>query len=276
MESQLTGLSASNPLAALAAYGLLRSVPGLRMRWTSDSPIVNLSEDDVNEAALDATQHAASVLPQEKIAPETWLADLDDAITRGDDRRAAVLQGWGCVHALRESVEWCRTPLAMITGRQTIAGNYAKAKPYLNSDRMAATLFRVWDYDDDFNHTNLDNTYVGHGKMDQRPTDRKRQHGMACAWVLAMLALPYYPCQLAGKSALPINWHVAADRRASHNWVTWTDWLDAETAGYLITSQLVTQDQLRDIHLIGVSRLYRAAYTLGNRAYRLSETELIA
>ena len=71
METALQGLYAGNPMAAMAAYGLLRSVPAIQMRWREDDiPVVDISADDVIDAAMSAVLSAPPLPPQKMMVDE--------------------------------------------------------------------------------------------------------------------------------------------------------------------------------------------------------------
>jgi hypothetical protein len=154
METALPGLYAGNPMAAMAAYGLLRSITSINMRWRADDiPVVDISADDVVDATMSVVD-AAPPLPQQKMTVDEYRI----AMATGDREQVAWQQSWGCETQGRKEPLWKRSMLVLPAGPQNLNVEMEKARECLSKrpQRMRAALFATWDYADRSHNSYLD------------------------------------------------------------------------------------------------------------------------
>jgi hypothetical protein len=252
IETTLTGFRARNPMAAMAAYGLLRITPELLMRWDSDDyPVINMSLDDIIHVLPNAIDTEVSLIPVLPKKAEGWetLIDYKTFLAKHDEPGQRWIRSMVWVTnngkiAKTPFLSSVRKPVTQLI--QEAMKKVAKKMP----DAIEEALVGPWKYQDEVNHLHLDpSSHRIHARSTDQPTQLKPE-GVAIVLVLALMALPYYaPIGRQNR----IAWY-----KNHFRWVTWSQWTTRMTARHFMGHPLLNSEQVPDLTHNGVTRVFSA------------------
>ena len=252
METTLTGLRARNPMAALAAYGLLRITSGLLMSWDSDDyPVINTSIDEIIEVLPNVINDEAARIPLLPKKAKGWetLVDYKTFLAEHDVHgqrwiRAMVWVTRNGKIAKTPFLSSVRKPVTQLV--QEALKEVAKRMP----DAIEEALIGPWKYEDKVSHQYLDpSSHRIHARSTDQPTSLNPK-GVGIALVLALMALPYYaPIGRQNR----IGWH-----QDHFRWVTWSQWATGMTARHYLAHPLLNLEDVPDLTHNGIIRVFSA------------------
>ena len=139
----LTGLWPNNPLAVMAAYGVLRLLPDATLSWAGAHPALACDGDPV--------ARLAALLPERRQAPETTRFDKPDAITDYREGAAVIPSDWLLAYAAEGAEELARTNLKLLGGRHQFIVNAREIMTALTAQdavaRVREALLGPWHYE---------------------------------------------------------------------------------------------------------------------------------
>ncbi len=294
-EHLLVGMEATNPLAALAAFGTLRTLAGpwppddVKMSWqTIDSqwrPVLHFPSEIAPEEVVSRLHDRLSV-PAESpefsmsdesgeprnnlndISPDQFERIAEDALRQGNirERRLAdYCAGYGTNGVEEEAEEIDDTALRTMSGagHQHFLGFMRKLVVGTTAEHLWKTLYRRWDYSDEKPTLRWDpRDDRRHAYMAQDPSDQSRGNEirtMRGANRLAIEALPLFPTMPAADGARTR----AFFRSGSDVALTlpvWEEPIGISTLSSLLGHPEIVKErpERRWLRLMGVVELYRA------------------
>jgi hypothetical protein len=288
----ISGLSGSNPLGALAAFGLLRCCEGLpaagpsRLSWekgadwfpvlTTDKPLaaeglVAALADRQGGRATGPELHWADTI---KTSPEKFQAAARQALgeaAAGRREFADFLAAFACDLATGEDGELEPTAFYMTSGRQEflkearglcgklVSGISLNRRAKAPQELFREALFGPWKYEDPQHSLGWDPTTERlHALRGKSPT-KEASWGVAGAVWLAFEALPLFPCLLSGGRLVTRGFRQEG-RVKFFTWPVWTEPASLATVRSLLALEELTRDQppMRELRGRGVAAVFRS------------------
>lgn len=189
---KLTGLQANNPLAVMAAYGVLRLLPEATLAWSDAHPELVCDGDPV--------KRLADLVSQRRQAPEVMLFDRPESIS---DYRLAAEQmptDWLIAFAAESDVDADKTlatDLKLLGGRHQFVRNARDVMDALISRGAAArirnALVGPWHYEEGPQAWGWDAAANIDTAASSKPgTDTPKYVALGAGW-LAWESLPLWP-----------------------------------------------------------------------------------
>lgn len=247
---KLTALRPNNPVAMMSAYGLLRLLPGARLRWKEACPELDWDGD-----VLDTLE---ALLPLRANAPEYLLLDdpRDKNIGGVDGYRKLVAKQmpseWLIAYAAESAKGIQDTDLLLMGGKHKFVLN---ARDIINTllkadvrDKLSEALLGAWRYEDrGLQAWGWDAAARIDAASSPKDVSGTPKYGVLGAYWLAWESLPLWPL---------INGRTVGIDRSAWVYPICAEWLDIEGLHALILSgQRLPQGEL---HALGVT-LWRSA-----------------
>ena len=238
----LTGLRPENPVAVMAAYGVLRLLPGARLRWAGTHPELEYAGDPIADLA--------EQLPERLKAPEVTLLD--------DPREKHILAAGG-YQALAEQMphEWlsayaaespegiAHTRLLLFSGNhkfvmaaRELMGTLAKQDV---KQRLHEALLGPWRYDAKAQAWGWDAASRDDTAAMAGAPSAKDKLGVPGAYWLAWESLPLWPM---------INGRTVGHQKRSWSYPTCAEWLGWDGLRLLVVGR--AQIPGRELAALGV------------------------
>jgi hypothetical protein len=241
---KLTALRPNNPVQVMAAYGVLRLLPGARLRWEEVHP-----ELDWDGGVVETL---ARLLPERRQAPE---------VTALNDPRDKNIGGRAGFRALAQTIpgEWllayaCEGPdgvhdtdLLLMGGRHQFVVNAREIMDALVGDgleaRLNEALFGPWAYADrGLQAWGWDAAARIDAASSPKDVSGTPKFGVAAGYWLAWESLPFWPM---------INQRTVGMGRDAWVYPTCREWLDAEGLRALILA--AGRLKARELEALGVT-----------------------
>lgn len=290
-EITLTGLQGHNPLAAMAAWGVLRIVqrtdPTVSLHWMTDrygvQDLAVLTTEALpdHKALLDVLQDYAQARlnSPELVYTDSIPKDLSeyrvyaDRVIRdnppGERDPLDFLAALTHEATVRPNQRLVPTPFFMLAGNQKLMVSIRKLltqflgvsgserKRRQGRERLREALYGPWRYQDKTSSLGWDpETVQIAAYMAEEPT-KKGAFCVAGAVWLAFEALPFFPVVSDGQYRRVPGWNRQGTR---FSWPIWRFPLQADTVRTLLSMPELAEDTLSD-HIMrarGIERVYRA------------------
>jgi hypothetical protein len=214
----LTGLRPNNPLAAMAAYGVLRLLRGSKLRWTATHPEIQIDDDPID--ALAATLQA-----RRSSLEVNLFDDPRDLKTRECylDVASRLPPEWQVVTASEASDQNVKTDLLLMGGKHKFVANARSIMDtLLRQDvpsKLREALYGPWKYEEKgLQAWGWDPGATIDTAASSRAGTSTPKYGVSAASWLAWESLPLWPL-VNGRT---IGW-VA---RRGFCYPTFKEWLD--------------------------------------------------
>ena len=291
----LAGLNGNNPLAYLAAIGVLRIVSladpdeAWRMRWTENgggwSPVLSgkrvTGADDLiallDPALKKMKDHSALAFADDttKIPCEKFRELAEDARekARPEDRiHADFIAAFGCesipVSEKDDSIRDTALRTMSGAGHQHFVGFMRELVDNTEPDDLRASLFESWTYPDPAPSLRWDPVDDRRYALRWKEPSKDRIGTMRGANRLAIEALPMFPTVPNG-SRLDTTGFSQQGRATYFSWSIWSAWTSLDTLRSLLALSLlqtVPPDRAR-LRKMGVVEIYRSE-RITNGKYR--------
>lgn len=230
----LTGLQAHNPIAYLAALGLVRLTQG-RLGWRAEHAVMDAWPEQLTTLAQQRLQEPPLSLPHDtvKVTPSEY-AQLPP------EWAAA----WGSIEVLSERGEIKTTAMDLTFGQTKLLAAIRTAVAMVTPARVEETLLGPWHYTERCNAVGWDaatgREYAYEAKA---PTASGTPMGMPVAVWLAWESLPFWVTWSSGERLRTVGW-----QRGVLTYRTWTPLLNAEAIRCLLTLPKPVPGILRTYH----------------------------
>jgi hypothetical protein len=211
----LTGLQPNNPLAVMAAYGVLRLLPDATLRWPGVYPELQCGDDPITRLA--------AVLPKRQRAPENTLFNKPEDIS---DLRVAAAQiptDWLLAFVGESSTGLVRSNLKLLAGGHRFITNARDIMAELEQQdaevRLREALFGPWQYARGSQAWGWDaRANVRTAALSRESSDAPKYSGLGAAW-LAWESLPLWPVV----NGHTLGWSGTMRYVTVGEWVGWHD-----------------------------------------------------
>jgi hypothetical protein len=291
----LTGLIGSNPLGALAAFGLLRvcgEIPTLlkaRLSWRIEDDWIAVltlpGQIDENGliACLSIRQQARQLdvfrwSPDIRVLPNEYREHLIQQAERAryyDRWNADYYAAFGSEMVTDGSKKLVKpTAFHMTSGQQNFLESVMELAESMHSRCSVAlkeALFGPWTYNDDQHHLGLDpaseRLYALRHKKPEK--DRVKRSVLAAVW-LAIEALPLFPTTVA-RGRLATTGFMRSDGNTRLVWPIWTEPISLDTLKTLIASAELAGEigELESLGRRGVTTVYGAVRSDFGQGYAI-------
>lgn len=277
---ELRGLVGSNPLGALAAFGLLRvlapSLPEVRLSWRRSHDWIAVLHGGPWADPSHLTSHLVDWFSQRPTDDLDWTLDdvrvgadayrrtLRDAVT-GSPWLAERLQAFAADGAIDQQKQLVKpTAFFMASGQMSWLGGLREIHRALRSDGAlwSEALFGPWRYATALHSLGWDPAGERlHALRGRAPTAEKPRSVAAATW-LAFEALSSYPAFGVARREQTVGFRRTRGGHA-FAWPIWTDPLDLDTVELLLQADL-TPKPTSTAGRPGVAAVFRSArFTFG-------------
>jgi hypothetical protein len=254
---KLTGLIGSNPLGALAAFGLLRvcsEIPDLsaaHLYWIQEYDWMAVLRSSEKFGKLELIEHLVEHQQSRKMDVFDWSRDIRvppeeykerlaknaQQATLHDRLDADYFAAFGSEMITDGSKGFVKpTAFHMTSGQQKFLNMICSVAESLRSDAQKAfeeALFGPWRYESMNHSMGWDPSAERlHALRHMAPTDEHARCECAAVW-LAIEALPLYPTTASGNALQTIGF-VKTDRESMFVWPIWTPPIGIDTLRSLI------------------------------------------
>ncbi len=279
----LSGLIGSNPLGALAAFGLLRvcselpTLQNARLSWawehdwaavlrtseeTGKDELIRMLADRQQNRSLDIFSWSDDI----KVDPEEYhelLVRQAEQATTNNRLDADYFAAFGSdIVTARSTGEVKPTAFHMTAGRQKFLNSIQELGESLKTDAVKAfeeAMFGPWQYADKYHSLYWDpSTERLHALRHLAPTKESPRCVRAAVW-LAIEALPLFPTAATyGRLATT---GFTSDRPRAFVWPIWKTFISLDT----LRTLLMTSDDKASLEKRGVVALYRSTRSESDR-----------
>ncbi len=296
----LNGLDGANPLAFLAALGVVvvlrNKFQGIRLGWKmiegSWKPFVGGCGEDKDEfsgdllAVLKNISMTAFDIDNKMPFDATrfthgphGLQSTQSCASIDNRRNADFLVGFGTeLYPSEKNREFQDSSFRMVRSGDSAGQGlpfYAKAiREKTNLDHIQRALFRTWDYQDQCYSLRWDP--IEDQRYALRWQDPSKKSGpiagpgtMLAANSLAIEALQYFPVILVGKQAHTTGFHEFGQRKTYFVWPIWTPMVSMDTIRSLLALDDLSKEPVPRSSLIqrGIEEVYRSQRIQPNKYY---------
>jgi hypothetical protein len=297
---ELRGLKGGHPLAALAAFGLLRvctemsGFSDVRLGWDEDALTASLSvtpplaHDELIEKLVEAQLTRSSALEFNwandiRTDPEDFIKGI--SVAQDDRGILGFLSSFCCELALDGKQNLKPTAFHMTSGQQRFlkqARELAvsleplqsvpkrKAKIRSPGESFREALFGPWRYEDEFHAFGWDpDAERLHALQAKSPTSEKPTSVRAAVW-LAVEALPLFPCAIVD-GRLRTRGFSRREGRIEFSWPLWKHPLSLDVVRSVLALEEVTlaMPKLSDLRAMGVFTVFRARRASLQKGYAI-------
>jgi hypothetical protein len=276
----LRGIDGSNPLAYLAALGVLRlldsATTGVKLRWVLDGvwrpELSGLKDQD--EQSLCEVLASAQGVPTEAfsglgknitVGPKIFgkfAAEAGRSASAGDRRAADFAASFGseaCIEEKKDRIQY--TSLCFITGsgHQDFLETMKKLAEQAGAEHLRRTLFEKWEYSDEGLSMRWDPAEAREYALRWKDPGPEGALTVWGANRLAIEALPLFPAQPAREGLLTTGFRKVKNAE-EFTWPIWTQCAGYDAVGSLLGLKELQEESpdRRVMAEIGVEEVYRA------------------
>lgn len=290
MTIPLPGLNGSEPLAFLAALGVLRGAttkwPTARLAWTGDTPFQPLlelphdaSEDGLIETLAEALRATRKLEFFErlgsdvKVAPGEYRKLLNQLAENEDE---APLGALDYLYALgnemvadRSGKKLKPTAWHMTAGQQQFLEMAAILLRETTADHLRAALFYPWEYNDPPPAMRWDTAGERLYALEARNPSSVQIRTVRGANALGFLALPFFPVSVANHRLHTRGFIRTEDKREFFVWPIWRPSLPSQVIPLLLGDPRLAQSPTipRSLTVSGVAAVYRSERSVTDHGY---------